>query len=611
LYFYGFSLIDLWALNDRGLSSRWNDQQYGSSRSSSFSWLATQLTKIQQNCFPDESSTPISKSLHDELFRVYVEFEKEKIKFQLLPTARMKSKRLLYLFQKDLIPGITGEILESKDSREQCLISPVTKEQKVLAWSFLALLDLGMLFYIFLFAINQDTHHQLAWGRSLALYLLLDITFISSFTVIFYHVLLPMMIHRDVEKIKKKLSESVRDYCYALEKKKEKELEEEEEKELHEEEDDEDDYDFGFELDEDDDDDDDDLDMDMLPHRKEKTKSSANAKESNKHNKNEEEKKQLPFDAVKYLFVSYRMAQLYAEDAGLPAAQLILNYSSPWPKQSYLRTVNLKGDFSESYTAVTRAISIVVIFFLTNLLATPIAIQDMILQMVTTVTFGYTLLVHIQLYQIFPALVIVPTSALLAISVYLRQWWLDRKKKNRMKKMKQVFPPEKKSDRCNRDIMRRGEPLIKGDENDDNANNEENDFNIDELSSDEDEEEENYDNTGRKQTFRSREPETTNKSLFDTRNTSKSKRGRGKRRRNLSINRRQSLKQGLQITSQIQRQLEALAEEEAEEEENKSSELSFVLDETGDDHEEDELDELSLSISSETIHSSDEAKQEL
>jgi low affinity Fe/Cu permease len=464
-------------------------------------------------------------------------------------------------------------------------------------------LDLGMLFYIFLFAINQDTHHQLAWGRSLALYLLLDITFISSFTVIFYHVLLPMMIHRDVQKIKKKLSESVRDYCCTLEKKKEKELEEEEEKELHEE-DDEDDYDFGFELDEDDDDDDDELDMDMLQHRKEKTKSSANVKEDNKHNKNEEEKKQLPFDAVKYLFVSYRMAQLYAEDAGLPAAQLILNYSSPWPKQSYLRTVNLKGDFSESYTAVTRAISIVVIFFLTNLLATPIAIQDMILQMVTTVTFGYTLLVHIQLYAIFPALVIVPTSALLAISVYLRQWWLDRKKKNRMKKMKQVFPPEKKSDRCNRDIMGRGEPLIKGDENDDNANNEENDFNIDELSSDEDE-------TGRKQTFRSREPETTNKSLFDTRNTSKSKRGRGKRRRNLSINRRQSLKQGLQITSQIQRQLEALAEEEAEEEENKSSELSFVLDETGDDHEEDELDELSLSISSETIHSSDEAKQEL
>jgi hypothetical protein len=451
-------------------------------------------------------------------------------------------------------------------------------------------LDLGMLFYIFLFAVNQDSHHQLAWGRSLALYLLLDITFISSFTVIFYHVLLPMMIHRDVEKIKKKLSESVRDYCYTLEKKKEKELEEEEEKELHEEEDDEDDYDFGFELDEDDDDDDDELDMDMLQHRKEKTKSSANVKEDNKHNKNEEEKKQLPFDAVKYLFVSYRMAQLYADDACLPAAQLILNYSSPWPKQSYLRTVDLKGDFSESYTAVTRAISIVVIFFLTNLLATPIGIQDMILQMVTTVTFGYTLLVHIQLYQIFPALVIVPVSALLAISVYLRQWWLDRKNQ-RMKKNRLIVVPEK-NHLYKGDNMSRSDVILKGDKDYTSDDDEENDFNIDELSSDEEEEESN----------RRREPETTRRSLYNTRNRGRG--GRSKRKRNLPVNRRQSLKQGLQITSQIQRQLEVLLEEEDVEEEKSSlDDLSFVFneeDEEEDDDEEEEQEELSLSRSTDT-----------
>jgi hypothetical protein len=446
-YLFVFSklvLLDLWALNDHGLLPSWQEYELQSNNNSSsvFDRLERLLQSLQNYFYPNSTSS-ISKSLHDELFHLYGEVEKEKMKFQLLPTERMKSKRLLYLFQKDLIPGITGEILESKDSREQCIIPPVTQRQKAVGWLFLGVLDLGMLFYIFLFAVSQDAHHQLAWGRSLGLYLFLDIVFISSFMVIFSHVLLPMMIHRDVEKIKKKLSESVKEYCHKLENDKEKEKEKEmrrveigEGEEETEKEDEEEKDDYGNGSDEEEEEDGDALHKEDGKKTSKNNKKQVNSKNHSQlttkqhQNKNKTNRTTEPFNAVKYLFVSYRLAELYA-DSGLPAAQMILHYSSPWPKQSYLRTHNVKGNYSESYTAFTRAISIIVIFFLTNLLATPIAIQDMILQMVATITFGYTLLVHIQLYAIFPALVIIPSIVVIGVGYGLRQW-MNRRNDDKM-----------------------------------------------------------------------------------------------------------------------------------------------------------------------------------
>jgi hypothetical protein len=74
----------------------------------------------------------------------------------------------------------------------------------------------------------------------------------------------------------------------------------------------------------------------------------------------------------------------------------------------------VKKNYSDKYSGITRAISIIVIFFLTNLLATPLAIQDMILQI--TAAIGYTMLIHIQLYYIYPVLVIIPTLAFIALA---------------------------------------------------------------------------------------------------------------------------------------------------------------------------------------------------
>eukprot|EP01031_Cornospumella_fuschlensis_P028622 gene28623-34552_t len=98
--------------------------------------------------------------------------------------AREKSRRLLYLFQKDLMPGICGQILESKDKRDNVKVKAVSGLAKLLAWSFLFMINTSMLFYIYLFAVSQDEYRQTAWAQSFALWLIAEIFLISTCMVL-------------------------------------------------------------------------------------------------------------------------------------------------------------------------------------------------------------------------------------------------------------------------------------------------------------------------------------------------------------------------------------------------------------------------------------------
>ena len=279
------------------------------------------------------------------------------------------------------------------------MIYPIAKKWKILGWIFLFLMDMGMLFYIFLFSLQQNSHRQSAWGRSLGFYLFLDIVFISSFTVLFMHVLLPKFLMKDVGAIQKKMSESISKYLENLHNnptgnptdknstENEEDQEEEDDAPLH------------------------------VP-------SGATFISEKKSNTAIQSLTVVPFNAAKYLFLSYHVAGQFPD---LPASQIILSYSSPWPKQSYLHSTNAKNEYSQTFTAVSRASTIIVTFFLTNLLATPIAIQDMIMQMIATLAVGYTLLVHVQLYDILPALVIVPTLLLISLVLLVRRIFFSSK----------------------------------------------------------------------------------------------------------------------------------------------------------------------------------------
>jgi sugar lactone lactonase YvrE len=417
----------LWGFSDGNNSRAWEDepavtQAIAVSHISNKRGFFRRIEDFLSSAVAKRQS--IAKSLQQELSSLYDQLEKEKIKFELLKTETAKSKRLLFLFQKDLIPGITGEILESKEQRDNVVLQPVSSQMKMIGWIFLGGMDLGMLFYVFLFAVSQDSHRQVAWGRSLGIYLFLDIVLISTLMVIFMHVLLPSLIMRDVGKIKKKMIESIERFYEKMDNNgKEKEKNEEYQKD-------------GRGQDEEDKEEEQDEHEQPLHLKKKKKKNSS-------HQLVKDEKKTTVFNAAKYLFLSYHMAELYPD---LSASQLILQYSSPWPKQDYKHIKDVKKNYSGKFTSITRAISIIVIFLLTNLLASPIALQDMIVQTVTTAMIGYTVLIHIQLYFIGPAFVMIPTLTGMVLFYLIREDFrvkqeVEEKKKSPEKEIN-AFPME-------------------------------------------------------------------------------------------------------------------------------------------------------------------------
>ncbi len=86
-----------------------------------------------------------------------------------------KGRRMMFLFQRDLLPGVHGKILESKQNRDEFKPKSISAEKKLLSWLFLVVLNLGMLFYIMLFALQEARGRQAAWLRSFLIWLVLEV----------------------------------------------------------------------------------------------------------------------------------------------------------------------------------------------------------------------------------------------------------------------------------------------------------------------------------------------------------------------------------------------------------------------------------------------------
>ena len=376
-------LDSLWYLDAHGRPLPcWNDADHLVSSQSS-SLLARCFYAVRSLFRKDQS---ISFALHEELLQLYSQLEREKAIFSLLRTETAKNKRLLFLFQKDLLPGITGEILDAKDQRENSIPSPVSRRAKMFSWLGLVALDVGMLFYVFLFAVSQDVHRQGAWGRSLGMYFLLDMLLISSGMVFVQHVLMPSLVSDEVVKMRKKVKETVSAYYRDLSRgdRSAKSTQQR--------------YQLSSVPEEEDED-----EEDVFPLHQ--------AKADENKDKDRSKEKRATFNAAEFLFLSHRVAKLFPE---LQASQLILQFSSPWPKQSY-RVVDMKKNYNYTVIALSQSAYIIAMFFLANLLSAPLALQDMVLGVVGVVVMGYTLLLHLKLFNIFPALVVVPGLSLVLL----------------------------------------------------------------------------------------------------------------------------------------------------------------------------------------------------
>lgn len=120
-------------------------------------------------------------------------------------TQQDKEKRLMYLFIRDLLPGLNGKILEAKDSRESFQLSKVSPVLKLLGWVLLLSMNVVFLFYIFLFAMRQSKARQADWFLTFMIWILFDITIASTMVVVVLHVLIPSLAIRDLRELKKKL----------------------------------------------------------------------------------------------------------------------------------------------------------------------------------------------------------------------------------------------------------------------------------------------------------------------------------------------------------------------------------------------------------------------
>ena len=97
------------------------------------------------------SSTPeenLFSDLQDILQQVLN--EEESFKSSLLSEGE-KEKRLMYLFIRDLLPGLNGKILSSKDNRQSTRLSQVSISSQYVGWLMLFCLNGTFLFYIYLF----------------------------------------------------------------------------------------------------------------------------------------------------------------------------------------------------------------------------------------------------------------------------------------------------------------------------------------------------------------------------------------------------------------------------------------------------------------------------
>ena len=275
------------------------------------------------------------------------------------------SQRLLFLFQCDLLPGISGEILQSKSQRDNVSVPPVSRWVNIAGCFALFMLNFGMLFYIFLFALRQTSHRQSAWFQSFILWLIVEILFVSTSIVLFTHILIPMIAMKDVTKIKKRLLDSIKDF--------------------------------------------------------------------NGNLRREQQSAAEHFNAAKYLFVSTRLAAHYPT---IKAAAIIRQFNTPWPKKSYQHYSDVSKAYNRKFSAISRSLSLLLMFFVTNLLNVPPTLQDMVIHMVTTTTIGYTILLHIELFYIFPVLAFVPfVSICLAVHFYIQY-----DKQNTKKKLARLLP---------------------------------------------------------------------------------------------------------------------------------------------------------------------------
>jgi hypothetical protein len=282
-----------------------------------------------------------------------------------LVTEAEKNRRLMFLFVKDLMDGVNGAILDTKDRRDHGSIKRVPMYYKISAWSFLVLMASAMLLYIYLFAMRQSASRQNAWFRSFMVWLVFEIFLASTAVVLIHHVFLPLCAIGNVRRIKKQIVHDIIKFNSKV-------------RNIHEV---------------------------ASPQHTGFTLNALHGPEEN-----------CTFNAAEFLFPSYRLAML---NEYLPDSPVVLKYSTPWPKKSFSGGETVKSNYDMRFAFAMQSLSRVLVFLLVGFIKLPESARDSVVELVSTVGLGYLVIVHVKLFKIHPALVIVPSLLMILIVVLL------------------------------------------------------------------------------------------------------------------------------------------------------------------------------------------------
>lgn len=157
-------------------------------------------------CFVQSRFSTPEENLLRDLHEVMKQVSKEECIIESSSLSQHeKEKRLMYLFIRDLLPGLNGKILESKDSRTSFQLAKVASSTRAIGWIALFCVNAVFLFYIFLFAMRQSQARQSDWFLTFMIWIIFDITIASTMVVVVVHVIIPSLAMRDLYHLKKRL----------------------------------------------------------------------------------------------------------------------------------------------------------------------------------------------------------------------------------------------------------------------------------------------------------------------------------------------------------------------------------------------------------------------
>ena len=325
-------------------------------------------------CLVDCSSqvTNVRERVLVDLLAVENLIQREVSLLRTYKSRKARQHRLLYLFQCDLLPGLSGKILDLKVERdgEAYYKDGITLWTKALGYTFVFGVNACMLFYVFLFALRQTKARQDAWFRSFLTWLGLDTILVCTLVVVVSNIVIPTYIMKDLSKLKERLLSTLRAYKRSI----------------------------------------------GQPSSTTNNGTGGNCENDEKndraHTSNSE------FNSADYFFISNRISRM-AEFKQLPVAPMISTFSTQWPKQSYQQVQDESSTYQSHYFSLVMGVRSVLVFLIAGFIDLPPSFQDSVVYMTFSTICGYIIVLLTQLYSIHPSLIAIPVATALVLTQYI------------------------------------------------------------------------------------------------------------------------------------------------------------------------------------------------